>query len=194
MDCSAAVLNQPSYIPPPRPHFPLTHCQACQTQSSFLMSTLAHQAPAEIIKFCFFKADGKGRFMLPLIELVLNFLPIVRQIVGDESVIFQTLLGENWLLHRIEISGLGQQTRSYQLNTHFWTQHLPWVKLNGITSFKTGFLNLGTVDIWASSFFVVCGGVCLVHSRMLAAYWLLPTRHQKHTLQVVTTKSVPRHC
>lgn len=67
------------------------------------MWTLAHWAPAEIIKF--FKANGKGKFILPLIELILNFLPIVRWIVGDESVIFQTPLGADWLFIGLRFLG-----------------------------------------------------------------------------------------
>lgn len=50
--------------------------------------------------------------MLLLIELVLNFLPIVRWIVGDESVIFQAPLGGTLAAQRIEVSGREHQTRS----------------------------------------------------------------------------------
>lgn len=65
----------------------------------------AIKAEADRSLNCFFEADGKGRFMLPLIELVLNFLPIVRWIVGDESVIFQTVLGADWLLMGLRFLG-----------------------------------------------------------------------------------------
>lgn len=54
--------------------------------------------------------------MLPLIELILNFLPIVRWIVGDESVIFQTLLGVDWLF--IGLSFLGRTANKGPLNEY----------------------------------------------------------------------------
>lgn len=43
--------------------------------------------------------------MFPLIELVLNFLPIVRRIVDDESVRFQTSLGADWLFIGLRFLG-----------------------------------------------------------------------------------------
>lgn len=90
--------------------------------------------------------------MLPLMELVLNFLPVVRWLAGDESVIFQIPHGAYWLFLRFR--SLGQKNKQINKKSegaHTFRMLPPAMgkshRYYFFSPFKTGFLNRGTTDI-----------------------------------------------